>query len=288
MDYFLHIGILICIGSILALSLNIISWYAWALLLSQSVFYWVWAYAVAILVKNYDFSFILALILSMWICFSLAFFVSFPILKLKDDALILVSLWFWIIANSIFLNWQSLTNWPLWIKAIPSPIIFWFDFYYKPYFLILSLILAVLTFLFIYKIVNSPYWTILKWIRENELVVKCAWYETQKFKRSAFIISAIFAWVAWWLYASYSSYIDPTLFDLLKSVSILVMIILWWLWNIWWSLLWCIIIVIFPELLRFIGLPDSIMAEAQQILYWILLYVLIYIRPQWLIWTYKI
>jgi len=154
--------------------------------------------------------------------------------------------------------------------------------------LILCLLFLAITYIFLNKIVSSPYWTVIKWIRENILVVQSSWYNTTNYKYSVFVISAIFAWIAWWLYAVYISYIDPWSFDLLKSIMILVMVILWWMWNLKWSILWAFIVIVFPEILRFVWLPNSIMAEMQQILYWLLLFLLMYLRPQWLIWEYKI
>ena len=57
--------------------------------------------------------------------------------------------------------------------------------------------------------------------------------------------------------------------------------------NIWGSVLGAIIIFIIPEILRFVGLPDSIMAETQQIIYGFLLFLLIYFRPQGVMGEYR-
>lgn len=254
----------------------------------HAAFYGIGAYAAAILIKSYDFTFIEALVGSIVITGLIASIASIPVLRLKDDSLMLVTFTFAIIVYNLMLNLVSLTNGSLGIKGIPAPEIFGVNFLAKPYFLLLCLIFTVFTFWFFHKIVKSPYGTVIKGIRENKEVTENMGHNVSFYQHMVFIIGAAFAGLAGSLFATYISYIDPSLFVLASSVNVMIMIIFGGLGNLYGSVLGASILVIFPELLRFVGIPHSVMAESQQILYGLLLFLMIYFRPKGLVGEYKI
>jgi branched-chain amino acid transport system permease protein len=59
---------------------------------------------------------------------------------------------------------------------------------------VLTIFLA--SFLFIYRIVHSPFGEVLKAIRENEARAVSLGYKTDRYKLVAFVLSAIFAGIA--------------------------------------------------------------------------------------------
>jgi len=289
MGYLLANSILIAIYSILALSLNYITGYTGLLSLSHAAFFGIGAYTTAILTSQYDYSFITATLGAVAVTAIVASLASTFILKLKDDSLMLVSFGFSIIVYNILLNWTSLTNGALGIKGIPTPIIFGVDFFDRYLFLGLAIVIATFTYLIFNKIVKSPYGRILKGIRENETVMQNSGHNTSKYKHSAFILGSTFAALAGSLIATNSPYtIMPNAFELMESVLILIIIITGGLANMRGAILGTIIILIFPEVLKFTGIPQSIMAETRQILYGVLLIVLMYYRPQGVLGKYKV
>lgn len=288
MDYLLHIGILICLRGILAISLNYIAGYTGIMSLSHLSFAGVGAYATAVLMKNFEFSFLGAIPLALILTAIIAFLASIPILKLKDDSLMLVSFGFALIMYNLMLNLSSLTNGALGIKGVPSAVIAGVNFFDKSYFFLLCLFILILCFLFFRKIVSSPYGTVLKGIRENESVTQNSGHNTKYYKYSVFVLAAVFAGLEGALFATYNNYIEPSLFNLLPSVMILIMIIFGGLASMRGAILAVIILTLAEEGLRFIGLPSSIMAETRQILYGLLLFALIYFRPQGLLGEYKV
>jgi branched-chain amino acid transport system permease protein len=62
------------------------------------------------------------------------------------------------------------------------------------YAVVLTIFLA--SFLFIYRIVHSPFGEVLKAIRENEARAVSLGYKTDRYKLVAFVLSAIFAGIA--------------------------------------------------------------------------------------------
>jgi branched-chain amino acid transport system permease protein len=81
-------------------------------------------------------------------------------------------------------------------------------------------------------------------------------------------------------YASYVSYIDPTSFTLDESIFIISALFIGGVGNIRGSVLGAFFVVILPEVLRFVGMPDDIAADMRQIIYGLSLIVVMYFRPR--------
>jgi len=95
--------------------------------------------------------------------------------------------------------------------------------------------------------------------------------DVKRLKIEVFVISAMIASVAGVLYAHYISYIDPTSFTVDESIFILSIVIIGGLGNLRGAFLASVFMVLLPELLRFVGLPDSIGANMRQIIYGLIL-----------------
>lgn len=288
MDYILHIAIIASIFSILTISLNYVAGYTGILSLSHATFYGIGAYTTAILTTQHGFSFLPTVGIGMAVAALVAWLASFPILKLKEDALVLVSFGFAIIMFNVMLNWSDLTKGPLGIKGILAPNIFGFNFIAKPHFFALVLTALILTYLIFRKITKTPYGIILKGIRENQTVAAVNGHNVLRYQRSVFVLSAVFAALAGSFIATYLAFIEPKLFELMPSVLLLIMVILGGMGSLKGSVLGAVILILLPEALRFIGLPHQFLAEAQQMIYGLVLVGIMFLRPQGLLGEYKI
>lgn len=288
LPYLIHLAILILIYAILAISLNYIAGYTGITSFSQAAFLGIGAYTYAILTTTYQLNFFLASIFGVILALVISYLFSFPLLRTRKDSLVLVSIGFSIIVYNIFLNFTTLTGGALGIKSIPRPLFLNLDFSSNQYFLLLTLIAYTTIFFIFWKIVSSPYGTIIKGIRENDLVMEHHGYSVSSYKRSVFMLGSSFAALAGSLYASYFKFIEPNSFDLMTSVLILIMVIVGGMGNIKGSIFGAFLVIIFPEILRFVGLPTEIIAEAREILYGLMLILIIYYRPQGLLGEYKI
>jgi len=83
----------------------------------------------------------------------------------------------------------------------------------------------------------------------------------------------MFAAIPGTLYAHYISYIDPTSFTVNESIFILSIVIIGGLGNLTGSFLAAAFLVLLPEALRFVGMPESIAANMRQIIYGLILVV---------------
>lgn len=288
MDYLLHILILSSIYSLAVLGQNYASGYTGLISLNHGAFMGIGAYASAILLVTVGYSFPVAFILAGLITALVAFLLSFPLLKLRDDAFVLVSFGFAFIAFNVFLNWVSLTNGALGIKRIPYPVIA--DASSNPkivYFLIILSVLLICLFV-LNKILNSSYGVIIRATRENQKVTQIAGHNTDSYRRSVFVVSGLITGFAGAFLASFISAIDPTLFGYHLSVLLLIMAIFGGLASLRGAVVGATILILVPEALRFIGLPSDILAESQQIIYGLILIILMFWRPVGIFGKYNI
>jgi len=102
-----------------------------------------------------------------------------------------------------------------------------------------------------------------------------------------FVVGAFFAGIGGSLYAHYVTFIDPSSFTVTESITILLMVIFGGMGSIQGSVSGAVILVVIPELLRFLGVPSSVAAPLRQMIYGLLLVVLIIKRPQGIMGTYK-
>lgn len=288
MAYAIHLATLFSIYSILGLSLNLVMGYTGMLSVTHAAFFGIGAYTSAILMTGLGLNFFLALVIGI-ICAGLASLMIGAILsRLKGDYFVLGTIGLNYLVVTILINWQSLTRGPLGIAGIRKPSLFGVNFLSSESFLILVLLFLVLTFLIARFITTSSFGRALKAIREDQQAIQVFGYNIFYYKLTIFTIAGGLAAIAGSFFASYITFIDPVSFDVLESVFILAIAVLGGLGNLKGSVLGAFILVVVPELLRFIGFPSELAAQTRLGLYGLLLIMLMLYRPQGLIGEYKL
>ncbi len=287
MNYILHLLIMISIYSILSLSLNLPVGYTGLLSLAQAAFYAIGAYASTLLLMKAGINFFAALAIAVVLSATFSLLVSYPSIRLKGDYFILASLAFQIIIFTILYNWIDLTRGPYGIPGIPRPEVLGitFDDLYKLF--ALSVGIAFGVFLITKKLYSSPFGLVLKAIREDELSAISLGKNVKKFKILAFAISSGIAAIAGTLYAAYVTYIDPTSFTLDESIFILSIVLIGGSGNLRGPVIGTFLMILLPEGLRFLGIPDSLAPNVRQIIYALILILLMRFRPQGLAGEYR-
>ncbi len=281
MEYILHIIIMLNIYIMLVLSANLPIGMANLLTMCQAAFYGVGAYISAFFLMQFNLPFILIAAIVMLVTGLLSYVVTLSSVKLKGDYFILASLGFQMIIYTVLYNWTDVTRGPYGIPGIPGIKLLglWDISGVWGYFVLTTLLSLVVIWIF-RKIKNSPYGRVLKAMRSDELAVKALGRNTFMAKSWAFFISAAFSGLAGLIFASYVSYIDPTSFTLDESIFIVSALFIGGTGNVKGPVLGAVFVVLLPELLRFVGLPDAIAANMRQIIYGLSLVLVMYYRPQ--------
>ncbi len=282
MEYILHLIIFILIYILLAQSLSLAAGYSGLISLAHAGFYGIGAYTTALLSVNYGMSFLVTLPLAMILCGITAIIISTISLRTVDDYFIIITLGIQVVVFSIMNNWQSLTRGPLGIPGIPSIEIFGYTFDDKISFLLLSLFFVTIVWFLLHNMVHSPFGRILIALSEDEIFTQSLGKNVHKAKVISFTISAIFAAIPGVLYSHYISYIDPTSFTIDESIFILSIVIIGGMQNMWKIAGAAAFLVLLPEALRFLGMPNNIAANMRQIIYGaILIFVIFQSGKKW-------
>ena len=284
MEYILHILIMLNIYSILVLSTNLPAGMASLLTMCQAAFYGIGAYISAYFLMQFHLPFLVVALAVMGLTGLFSLIVSWASIKLKGDYFILATLGFQMIVYTILYNWTDVTRGPYGIPGIPGVSLFgrWELSETWTYALLTTLLTTLVIFLF-KRIKTSPYGRVLKAIRSDELSVAALGRNPATFKSWAFFLSAAFSALAGLLYASYISYIDPTSFTLDESIFIISALFIGGVGNVKGPILGAVFVVLLPEVLRFVGMPDAIAANMRQIIYGLSLILVMYFRPQGLL-----
>jgi branched-chain amino acid transport system permease protein len=287
MAYLLHILIIAGIYIIFTMSLNLIVGYTGLPALGHAAFSCVGAYTSALLALRLGLSPWIGLMAGAIVAAVLGVIIGFPSVRLKGDYLALATFGLGVIVYSIAKNWVSLTRGPMGLPGIPGFSVFGYPLSEIWSFLILVIIFVIITIFICNRIVGSPFGRVLTSIREDEIAASALGKNTVKYKLLVFVIGAFFAGIGGSLYAHYITFIDPSSFTVMESITILLMVIFGGMGSIPGSIVGASVLVIFPELLRFLGMPSSIAAPMRQMIYGLLLIVLMIKRPQGLMGRYK-
>jgi len=277
--YFARIVMLSGIAITLAVSLNLINGFTGQFSIGHAGFMAVGAYSSAYFSVNYGarlaaamgdgtLGWILVLLAATLIgaaCAAVAgLVVGVPSLRLKGDYLAIVTLGFGQIIV-VFLNNIEAIGGARGYSGIPIVKSFFWIF-----------LIAILTIVIVYNIVNSAFGRALISIREDELAAEAMGVNTTRYKVMAFVISSALAGAGGVLLAHFDGYLNPKSFEFIKSFEILIMIILGGLGSIVGSVLGAILLTILPEALR--GF-----AQYRMVIYSLLLIILMITRPQGLL-----
>lgn len=287
MEIVLHVLVLVCIYTILAVSLDLLAGHAGMISVAHAAFYGLGAYTSALLTVRLGASFSVGVLAGMGVAAFVSFLISLPSMRLREDYFVVATFGFQMIIFSILNNWTDLTHGPLGIKDIPPPVILGKTISSRLGFFILSGAVAIIAYQIIQRIAQSPFGRVLHAVREDEVFAESLGKNTLRFKVIAFSASAAVAASAGSLFAHYNAYIDPASFTVTESVLVISMVIIGGAGSRWGPLFGASILVILPEVLRYIGLPNTVAANLLQIIYGLLLVVLMMFCPHGLTGRYN-
>ena len=275
--YFSELFTLACINAILAVSLNLVNGLSGQFSLGHAGFMAVGAYTSAS-VNVFFLSFLhgnpagdqLALVLSLvaaaLVSALAGYVVGLPSLRLKGDYLAIVTLGFGEIIRVIILNIQTVGGARGFI-GIPTTS--------TPFLVVFVLVLSVLL---THRFVMSSHGRALLAIRENEIAAEAMGVNTTYYKVQAFVVSAAGAGVAGGLFAHYLSYINPSSFDFMKSVEIVIMVVMGGMGSVSGSIVAAFILTFLPEALR--PLQDITHVDLRMVIYGFVLIVAMLVMPR--------
>jgi ABC-type branched-subunit amino acid transport system permease subunit len=283
MDYLLHILVMVALYAILAGSFNLLIGFSGLFALSHAAFFGVGAYTTAILATSWGLPFPWPLLAGIALAALVGLAIGLPALRVGGEYLVIVTLALQIIAVAVMLNWTSLTGGTQGIGNVPRIHLGGVTLDTAGRFLPLAVAVAALSLWCAWRLGASPFGRALRAMRENEAAAQAVGKNVVAMKLIVFAVSAGIASVAGSLYAHYIAFVSAVSFTIETTIYILAMVILGGTGNLAGSVLGAAILVVLPELLKFVDLPADIADKLRQVLYGVILIVMLRLRPQGLL-----
>lgn len=288
MNYLLHIGVMLGIYGMLALSANLLVGFGGLLTMAQAAFYGLGAYAYALLSLKLGLPFLVALPAAIALCAFAGWLFGHAALRFRNEAFVLATIGFQMIVYVTLYNWTGLTRGPYGISGIPRPFLFGFGVDSVPSFFLFTAALFALVFGFMHLVCSSPFALALKALRDDEAAAQTLGIHPKAQYIRAMVLSAAVAAIPGVCFAAYITYIDPTSFTLSESIFIACILLVGGSGNMKGPMSGVAFMIILPEVLRFVGLPDAVAANLREIIYGVMLIVLMYLKPKGLAGSYAV
>lgn len=238
-QYYIGILILICINLVAVLGLSLMTGFTGLFNFGQAGFLAVGAYTATILTTQYSVPFGAALAGGMIVSVLASFLIGYPTLRLKGDYFAIATLGFAEAIRLLVENLEKFTGGSRGIPRIPThtslPVV---------------LVAAVLALWLVANYVGSRHGRNCVAIREDELAAESIGVDSFRYKQVSFAINGALAGLSGGLLAHYVGYIQPSMFSMIKSTELIVMVIFGGMHSLTGAVFAAIALTSLPELLR--------------------------------------
>jgi len=221
--YHLHILNLAGIYTLVVLGLNILSGYTGQVSMGQAGFFAIGTYVSALLMMNWSIPFWSASAMATVMAGLFGAVIGIPAMKLSGPYLVLATVGFGEIVRLVLLNWTPVTKGAAGLVGIPLPTVLGFVVTTEEHFFYLILASLLAGVFIALRIADSKIGRTYRAVREDELAAEAMGVNINRYKISAFIISAMFAGFAGSLFGSFSGVTSPDNFTFDESVGFLCM-----------------------------------------------------------------
>lgn len=266
MDYYMEgILMLLCINMIAAMGVSLLTGFTGIFTLGHAAYMAMGAYTTAILVMNYDVAWLPAVIAGGLTAALLAWAVGLPTMKLTGDYYAIASLGLCEAIRLVIENWQSVTRGARGIPGIDPyttrAVAVWF--------------VAVLA-LFMFNLIYSQWGRRFRACRDDVTAVSLLGFDTSRIRLVSLVISAFYCGIAGSLLGGYLSFIQPAMFDMMKSTELTSLVVFGGLGSMSGTLLATCIITLITEVFR----PIS---QYRMLIYGAVLVMVMVLRPDGLL-----
>lgn len=249
--------------ALLALSLNLILGHAGLFHMGHAAFYAVGAYTTAILNTTFHIPVLWLMPVAGLMAGLIALVVARPIIHLRGDYLLIVTIGFVeIVRIALINNVFGITGGANGIFGIDRPYLFGFKIR-KPheFFYLIWGFMAVTVFLF-HRLENSRFGRALNYLREDDVAAEGSGINTTHYKLIAFVIGAVWAGMVGTIYAAKMTIIAPESFNFWESVVLFMIVVLGGSGSIRGVILGAFLVIGLPEVFRGMGALSDFLNSA--------------------------
>lgn len=281
--YILGILVMLSIFCLLAVSLDLLIGYTGLFTIVQGALFGAGAYAAAIFALNFGGGFWSGIVVGVLAGAIISLLIAIPSLRVSGHYLVLASFGVQEVLYGLYLNLDDVTGGPGGLRGIPRPSLFGYTIQTNGAYLVFYAVIVAIVLALVVRLVNSPFGLLMKAIREDELAPQALGKDIVAMKIKAFVVSGAIAGLAGAMYAHYVTFISPESFDVHASIFILSMVLIGGMGNLYGAFLGAAVLIILPELLRFLPVNSTDLGPMRQMVYGIILVAFCFIRPRGLV-----
>ena len=243
-DYYIDLANRACLFILLCVGLNIVKGFCGQVTVGHIGLYAIGAVSSALLALNYGLSFWVSAPLAMLITGFAGIIVGLPSVRLEGAYLALATLGLGESVRIMIAVTPALGS-STGIMLIPAPVIgdFVFDSFERYYYLVMTV--AVLGIYLSFAILRSATGRAFQAIREDPIAASVVGINVKKYKLLAFVISALYAGLGGALFAHMPpGYIHHNNFTIIEMVTLLLMVVLGGIGNIWGGVIGAIVVTV--------------------------------------------
>lgn len=245
-QFMLHVGIMICLGSIGASSLHLII-RTGHVSLGHAAFMGVGAYTSVYLVMKMGVPFPIAAAAGAVNAGILALLIGPVILRLTGKYFVLITFMMGEIVRMVFVDWLAVTGGANGIYEIPPPSPMFLN---RVYYYYLAVGAALVCVGFCARMLTSEIGRTIDSMREGEKLAECSGVPVIRYKVMVFVIACALVGLQGALHAHYARYISPTNYSGLESLNFVVMNVLGGMQTLAGPIIGAMFMMITPEFLR--------------------------------------
>lgn len=280
MSYYLNnLLALLAIFAILGMSFNLIMGYAGQFSIAHGAFFGQGAYTTGILMRDHEWSFLPAMLASFLFAGLVSVVLGVAARRVTDVYLVILTLAWQVAAVELYHN-LTFTGGAGGLIGIPRADIFGYELAGPTQVIVLCWTVCLLVAAAIRYMVTSPFGRTLTALREDEIAARSLGKPTANSKIKAFVISSALAGVAGSLFAVQVRFISPAEFELDRSIEVLSLAIIGGLATLIGPFIGAAVIVLIPELLGYLDLPNTLIGAVNAFLFSALVLLFLRFRPQ--------
>jgi branched-chain amino acid transport system permease protein len=249
--YILYIFSLILIYTLASYGTNILTGYTNLISLAGAVFFGVGAYGTSILTIKFGISLVPAMFLAAGFAVLVGLVIAIPVLRLEEVFLAIATLGFVMISTEIAKSGGELNGGENGMGA-PAPVLFGLALTDRTFHLLIAVVLAF-AFWLAKNLHHSRFGRGFLAIKGSDIAARSIGLNTTYLKLIAFGVCAFYCGLSGALYAPLVRFIDPSVFNIMVSISFVSMVIIGGLGSISGSVLGAIFVVGAPQFLTYIG-----------------------------------
>lgn len=279
MDYLLLVLCLVLLYGSAGTGLNLLVGHCGLLSLAHGALFGLGAYGSAVLCVCMGLPIPISLLVGIGLASSLALMLGVLFQNFRGDVFALLTFGSHLIFLEVSSNWTQVTNGPEGISSIPRLMLPGINAESNWNLLVAASLVFGTSLLLSFLLVSAPPARALLAMRDDVRFAEAVGVDSSRIQRKVFILSGALCGLSGAYYAHFVGYLKPSMVDEMLSVLLLAVVIVGGAGSLAGGIAGAIVVVVTPEITRFIGISGPVASNIKQMVFGALLVILMLWKP---------